>query len=253
MQNLLQNLVKTPEEIEVYRVLGQKLKRVKELAFQEVVVGARAWDLTKKVEAKIKELGATPCFKGYQGFPEAVCVSVNEVMIHGVPNKHTTFQAGDLVKVDIGIAYKGLHGDTAFSKSLGTSQENESLIECAKKACWAGIKTLRDGVSVAEVEEAIFKVIKTYGFLTTKLYSGHGIGKKLHEEPAIFNIPFLKQQKHWILRKGMVVCIEPMLLQGDESLELLSDGWSVRAANKRKTAHWEEMALITKESAEVLS
>lgn len=249
----MQHLIKTSEEIRIYRLLSQKLKAVKDLAFNEVVVGANAWDLARKVENKIKELGAYPCFKGYQGFPEAICVSVNEVMIHGIPTKHTVFQKGDLVKVDIGIAYKGLHGDTAFSKSLGDSLENDHLIECAQKACWAGIKTLRDGVSVAEVEQAIFRVISAYGFVTTKQYSGHGIGKKLHEDPAIFNVHFVKEQKHWILREGMVVCIEPMLLQEDEKIELLSDGWSVRAANKKKTAHWEEMVLITQKSAEVLS
>lgn len=248
-----QGTIKSQTEQAIYRRIGKLLDQVKRRAWERIRVGENALALARAIEADIIAVGGKPCFKGYQGFPEAACISVNNVLIHGIPRADIIFAAGDIVSVDIGIRYQGFCGDSAFTRALSENVIDKRLIQASKEALWAAAEVLRDGVTVAEVETAIGAVIDQYGLQTTPHFSGHGIGRTIHEEPSIFNYPYHSSQKEIYLRAGMIVCIEPMILQQSPNTQILSDGWTVVSADGRNTAHEEWMFLITNDGAEILS
>lgn len=206
------------------RELGRRLATIKEFAYDLVVVGANQLEVSRAIESKILELGARPIFKNYHGFPESVCISVNEVLIHGIPSKDSFFKPDDLVKIDLGFEYQGLCADSAFSKLLGSSELDRRLIKTAFFSLKAGVSIIKDGVRLDRVEREIGRRIRAAGFYTTSSFSGHGIGLKLHEEPAIFNDNFYPSQAKIRLREGMLLCIEPMLLQTNQGVRTLKDG-----------------------------
>lgn len=210
-------------EIKLVIQLGKYLAKIKEYAYDLIDVGSNALEVARLIEAKISEYGK-PTFKNYQGFPEAVCISVNQVLIHGIPKAEIIFKEGDLVKVDLGLTYAGFCGDTAFSKSLGENRLNKMLIKTAFNSLKAGLKKILPGVRVSKVEREIGRSIKKANFFTTNLYSGHGIGVKLHEDPAIFNDNFYPQQKKIFFKEGQLICIEPMILQTNRGTKVLADG-----------------------------
>ena len=199
----------------------------------------------------ILENGGIPAEKGYEGFPASVCASVNEVVIHGIPSKKR-LQKGDVVKVDIVASYKGYHGDSAYTYIVGeVSKDVEKLLEVTQGALYAGISKVREGVHLGDIEAAIGDYIKPYGYGILEQYTGHGIGREMHEEPAIFN--FGTPGTGPILKEGMVICIEPMVCMGTNKVRVLKDGWSVQAIDKKMTAHFEHTVVVRKDGYEILT
>ncbi|MGZ9762126.1 type I methionyl aminopeptidase [Mycoplasma sp. 394] len=203
---------------------GVSLKEIDQLAFKEI---------TKR--------GAKPAFLGLYGFPATTCISVNEQLIHGIPNNYI-IKDGDLVSVDIGCIWQGFNSDSAFTKAIGNvSASDQKLIDVAKGAFEAGLKAIKRGARVGDISAAIGRYIKKNGLYTPVEFCGHGIGSHLHQDPNVNNTGHKGSGP--LLKNGMVLCIEPMIIQTPH-IKILSDGWTVISANKTNTAHYEHTVLI---------
>ncbi|WP_341401277.1 type I methionyl aminopeptidase [Mesomycoplasma ovipneumoniae] len=235
------SLIKTEFEIEQLKIAGKLLAEVKKKIYDFVRPGISLKEIDAIAFDEIIARGAKPAFLNYHGFPATICISVNEILIHGIPNDYI-LQEGDLVSVDLGLSYNGFFADSAFSKSLGPNAENEKLIKCAEEAFFAGFKAIKPGATTGDIGFAIHQVIRSYGFFTPVEFCGHGIGKKLHENPNIFNfgVPGIGKK----LQNNMVICIEPMIVQSSPRIKILKDGWSVQSNDGKKTSHYEQMILI---------
>lgn len=234
-------IIKTDFEISQIKIASKILAEVKAKVYDFVRPGISLKEIDAIAFKEIKAKNAEPAFLNYQGFPATICASVNEILIHGIPSDYVLKQ-GDIVSIDLGLSYNGFFADSAFTKSLGENAENEKLIKCAKEAFFAGLGAIKPGASTGDIGFAIANVIKSYGFFTPREFSGHGIGRQLHENPNIYN--FGTPGKGGKLKDNMVICIEPMILQTSAKIKILNDGWSVIAKDGRKTSHYEQTVLI---------
>jgi methionyl aminopeptidase len=201
-------------------------------------------------------LGARPAFKGYQvngrTFPRSVCISINEEVVHGIPSEERILKEGDLVGLDFGVVYKGFYGDAAVTVAVGRAdEESQRLMQVTERALWAGIAEIRAGRRLGEVSAAIQSVVETAGFSVVREFVGHGIGRRLHEDPQVPN--FGERGKGIQLREGMVLAIEPMVNAGTPRVRILEDGWTAVTADGRRSAHFEHSVAVTSGEPDVLS
>ena len=234
--------IKSQREIELITKSCKILASVKEKIRQAVRPGVSLKDLDSIAYNEIINSGAEPSFLGYKGFKGTICASVNEELIHGIPTNRI-LKDGDLLSIDVGAVYQGYHSDSAFTISVGEeTEENKMLIEVAKNAFLEGLKAIKIGARIGDISYAIGKYIKEQKLYTPKEFCGHGIGKKLHEDPYVFNegTPGTGE----VLKDGMVICIEPMILQKSNKIKILKDGWTVVARSNMKSSHHEETVLI---------
>lgn len=244
--------IKTPSEIALLRQGGKKLAQVKKVAYDAIKPGVSTWEIAQKVEKQIHKLGCKSNFKGYHGFPSAACVSINEEMIHGIPSKNKIIQKGDVVKVDVGLIFKSWHLDSAFTKGVEiNSQSDQKLIKIAREAFEIGINQIKLGSRIGDISSAIGDFVKSQGYFVPTNFAGHGIGKELHEEPLILNYGFKGQGP--LLKNGMVLAIEPMILQTSNEVKILKDGWTVVSVDKLNTSHYEQTIAIVDGFAEILT
>ena len=234
--------IKSKNEIANIKKSCQILANLKKKLYKQMVVGISGLELDRFAEQEIKKNGASPAFKNYQGFKHTICLSFNEQVIHGIPSKRK-LENGDLVKMDIGCVYNGMYSDLAFTKVIGkATPEDKLLIQAAKESFQAGLNAIKPGARVGDISAAIWNVIKSYNLFVPLNFSGHGIGYQLHEDPYVKNkgLP----NTGVLLRDGMTICIEPMVLQKTHKVKILSDGWTVVSKANRKTAHYEHTVLI---------
>ncbi len=230
-----EQISKITKSCEIISIVKDELRKI-------IKVGVTPLDLDEYAEKRIRELGAKPAFKGYQGFNHTLCVSVNEDLIHGIPN-NKKFKDGDIIKIDMGCKYDGYYSDTAFTSYLGEISDREKqLIATAKESFEAGLNAIKPGARVGDISHAIGAIIKDRCFYTPSDFSGHGIGGSLHEEPYVYNEG--EKGVGPLLRDGMVIAIEPMILQGSNNIKILEDGWTVRSCSGEKSAHYEQTVLI---------
>ena len=245
-------IIKSAREIALLKEAGRIVGLCHEEIKKHVKPGVSTWELNEICEKLILEHGATPSFKGYGGFPAAVCASVNEVVIHGIPSKKQILKNGDIIAIDIGACYKGYHGDSAWSYTVGrVNGKDEKLMQVTHDALFAGLSKVKDGVHLGDVEAAIGDYINQFGYGIVDKYTGHGVGHELHEDPAIFN--FGTPGTGPILKEGMVIAIEPMVNAGTKNVKVLSDGWTVVTSDGKKSAHFEHTILVTKDGYEILT
>lgn len=260
--------IKTPQEIVIMRQAGRVLAGIFAEIEKRVGAGMNALDLDKLAQDLIKKAGAKPAFFGYEGFPGALCVSLNSVVVHGAPMDYN-FQPGDLVGLDLGIEYQGYFSDMAKSylisnnqglpqgrprADLGQTQNNMEKIrflETAKKALKLGMKKALPGNNFGDVSNTIQRYVEYQGFSVIRDLCGHGIGKELHEDPKILN--FGKRGSGAVIKEGMVFCLEPMIAMGDWKLEMSSDGFGWETKDKSLTCHFEHTLAIVKNKVEVLT
>lgn len=244
--------IKSEEEIELMRQGGRILSRLLNEIKELIKPGISTYELDKFAYEYILANGGKPSFLNYNGFPASLCISINEVLIHGIPSKNIIIEDGDVVSIDAGIYYKGYHTDAARTFIVGNVEKIIiKLIEVTEKSFFEGIKFAKPGNRLSDISAAIEKTVTKAGFYVVKEYVGHGIGRKLHEEPSIPN--YGKPGNGPILQKGMVFAIEPMVLQKSPRVTTRSDGWTVAATNGLTTAHYENTIVITENEPEILT
>lgn len=244
--------IKSQHEIELMREAGKILAEVHDEMAKIIRPGISTMDINRKGEEVIRSYGCIPSFLNYNGYPASICVSVNEEVVHGIPNKKRILQEGDIVSLDAGVIYQGYHSDAARTHAVGEiSEDNKRLIEITKQSFFEGIKYAKAGNHLYEISKAIQDFVESNGYSVVRDLVGHGVGKNLHEEPQIPNFkPIGRGMK---LREGMTLAIEPMVNAGDYEVWVLEDDWTVVAQDGLNSAHYENTILITDGEPELLS
>jgi methionyl aminopeptidase len=207
--------------------------------------------LDKIAEDFIRSHQAVPSFKGYNGFPASLCISINDVVVHGIPSRQV-LQEGDIVSVDCGVYKNGYHGDYAYTFAVGEiSEEKKLLVERTKKSLYKGINEAKKGNHIGDISHAIQSYVESFGYGIVRELVGHGIGKKMHEKPDIPN--YGKKGKGELIVPGMVFCIEPMINLGTPRVSMDADNWTIRTLDRKPSAHFEHQIAITEEGTEILS
>lgn len=245
-------LIKNDQQIELMREAGKIVALTHQLLEREIKAGMTTLELDRIAEAFIKSKDAIPSFKGYNGYPASICVSINSEVVHGIPNSHRKIMEGDVVSIDIGAIYKGYHGDAARTHGIGNiSEEAKHLIKVTEESFYEGIKLAKAGNHLHQISEAIQKHVESNGCSVVRDLVGHGIGKDMHEEPQIPNYkPIGRGPK---LQKGMVLAIEPMVNAGRYEVRVLEDDWTVVTLDKSLSAHYENTIVITEDGYELLT
>ncbi|MBI5254171.1 type I methionyl aminopeptidase [Candidatus Falkowbacteria bacterium] len=250
------SLIKSKEELTILREGGKKLGQILRTVARSAKVNARVSDLNALAEDLIKKAGGRPSFKDFGGkknsFPTALCVSINNEVVHGIPLATKVLKDGDIVGLDLGMEYKGLYTDTAMTVGVGKiTKQNKRLIKTAEKALRAAIKKTRAGVDLQEISRAMQKTVEREGFSVVRQLVGHGVGHDVHEEPQIPN--FVINNFHFVLEPGMVLAFEPMINAGKWEVETKKDGWTVVTKDGSCSAHFEHTVAVTKRGAIVIT
>jgi len=246
--------LRKPDEIAKLRTANKIVGGTLELLALHAKAGISLKELDAMGEDYIRSQGARPSFKGLYGFPNAVCTSLNEVIIHGIPSDYI-LQEGDVVGFDVGTEKDGYFGDAAISVGIGKiSAVDEALIACAKDTLYHAIDIIRDGMHFKELSQAMEKFILSRGFVPLRNFCGHGIGKKPHEEPEIPNYLDAPNAKAGPkIKNGMVFCLEPMICQKEGASKILANGWDVVSTDGLRGSHYEHTVAIINGRAEILS
>jgi methionyl aminopeptidase len=243
--------IKTPAEIEIMRQSNRLVARTLQKLREAVKPGITTKELDEIAEHSIRAGGAIPAFKGYRGYPASLCVSVNEEVVHGIPDSRRLHE-GEIVSMDLGALLNGYYGDSAITVPVGqVSEEAQRLLEVTQQALAKGIAQAKDGNRLFDISHAIQSWVEAHGLSVVRDYVGHGIGRSLHEDPQIPN--FGPPHHGPRLRPGMVLAIEPMINVGNWEVTVLKDGWTVVTADKTLSAHFEHTIAITDGKADILS
>jgi methionyl aminopeptidase len=245
-------MIKTAQEIEKMRISGKALRQVHNAIAPHVVPGASTMDLEEIAVAKIAELGAIAAFKGYHGFPAALCTSVNNEVVHGMPNAKRILAEGDILSIDCGVIIDGYYSDAAVTYPIGkVSAETTKLLEVTKASLEKAIEQCRVGGRLGDISAAVQELCEAEGFGVVREFVGHGIGRAMHEDPQVPN--FGAAGKGPRLKAGMVLAIEPMINAGGPEVRVLKDGWTAVTIDGSYSAHFEHTVAITKDGPQVLT
>ena len=245
--------VKSAPEIEKMRRSGKIVATVLKEIQSITKPGMTTADLDEYAEQRIREMGATPSFKGYYGFPASICASVNNQVVHGIPNAKVLHR-GDVLKVDTGAFCEGFHGDSCITIAVGdkVSKDAAKLIQVAEEALYKGIKQVKEGNHLLDIAGAVEDHVKANGYSVVEQYTGHGVGKNLHEAPSVFN-----HRTKWMpnvkLKAGMTLAIEPIINAGSKHTRVLRDRWTVVTVDNNLSAQFEHTVLVTKDGYEILT
>ena len=243
--------LKSEHEIELMRRAGKITAAARALARDMVKPGVTTQQIDKAVYHFIKSQGATPSFLNYNGYPASVCVSVNDEIIHGIPGKRV-LKEGDIVSVDVGAYIGGFHGDCAGTYPCGqVSDQALDLIRVTQQSFFEGLKFAREGYRLSDISHAVQEYVESHGYSVVREYVGHGIGRRMHESPEVPN--FGNPGHGPRLRRGMTIAVEPMVNAGSAAIRQMSDGWTVKTADGRNAAHYENTILITDGDPELLT
>ncbi len=239
------------EEVRAIRRSNQIVAKILEELGSMIRPGVRTKELDEHAEARTREMGAIPAFKGYRDFPSSLCTSINEEIVHGIPSSRD-LREGDIISLDFGVLYEGYYGDAAVTFPVGEiTPRAKKLIQAAKEAFHKGLDQAKAGNRLSDISHAIQSYVEAQGFSVIRSFVGHGIGLSLHEEPQIPN--FGLPGKGPKIKPGMVFALEPMIAMGDWNVEILEDNWTAITRDKSLSAHYEHTVAITEEGAEVLS
>ena len=242
---------KTAEEIELMRENGILVSRTLAEVGKTVAPGVTTLELNRVAETFIRDHGAIPSFLGYEGFPASLCISVNDVVVHGFPSDYV-LREGDIVSVDCGTLYKGYNGDSAYTFPVGeVDAETRKLLDVTKASLYEGIAAAVAGNRTGDIGHAVQTYAESFGFSVVRELEGHGIGREMHELPGVPN--YGKAGKGTKLVDGMTICIEPMINAGNRGVYLARNGWAVHTADHRNSAHYELTVVVRKGHAELLS
>ena len=243
--------IKTPEELAKMREAGRIVALAHDAVRTSIRAGMTSRELNAICERVITEAGATPSFKGLYGFPAAACISINDLLVHGIPDD-TVLKEGDIVSVDIGACFEGYHGDSAWTYAVGEiSEADRRLLQVSEQALFEGLKYARAGNRLTDISHAIGEYVFAHGCSIPRDYTGHGVGREVHEDPAV---PNFGPAGHGVLLKpGMTIAVEPMVIAGRPQTRTLKDGWGVVTRDGSRTAHFEHTVAIANDGYEILT
>lgn len=243
--------IKSNREIELMREASNMVSKTHKYLKEFIKPGITIKELDKLAEEYIVSMGGVPTCKGYEGFPAALCTSVNDTVVHGIPDNYK-LKNGDIITIDMVIGYKGYQGDAAWTYAVGDiSSDKRYLMEHTEKALYEGINQVKPGNHIGDISSAIEKYANKHNLGVVKELCGHGIGREMHEEPEIPN--YGKMNSGPRLREGMVICIEPMLNLGTPDVYILDDDWTIKTDDGLPSAHYEHTVLVTKDGYEILT
>lgn len=244
--------IKSEKELALMRVAGSAVARILDEMCKMTEPGITTGALDKLAEARCKELGMVPAFKGYHGFPACVCISVNDEVVHGIPSPKRVLKSGDIVGIDFGVSYQGWFGDSARTIAVGSvSADAKRLMEATQMSLMKGIEQCVEGNRVFDIGHAVQNYVEPLGYTVVREFVGHGIGRALHEDPQVPN--FGPKGKGMVLKAGMVIAIEPMVNAGSHEVRVLSDGWTAVTKDRALSAHFEHTVAITPQGPEILT
>jgi methionyl aminopeptidase len=237
--------IKSDREVALMREAGRVVAEALSLVTEAASAGVTTLALDERAEEFIRGRGATPAFKGYRGFPASICVSINEEIVHGIPGERI-LRNGDVVSVDVGVEMDGYYGDAARTFGIGRiSEEAQMLMKVCRGTLNMAVDMLRPGRKLSEVSAAIQRNVEENGFWVIREYVGHGIGHSMHEEPQIPNFAFdVRRDGDVVLKKGMVLALEPMISVGRAKTEVLADGWTAVTGDRSLAAHFEQTVAV---------
>ena len=245
--------IKSAREIKIMREASRIVATVLREVMAMVEPGQTTGDLDAFAEKRIREMGATPSFKGYHGFPASICASINNEVVLGIPSAKRVIHQGDLLKVDTGAYFDGYHGDSCITVCVGeSSAEAQILSRVAQESLMAGLSQVRAGNTLLDIAGAVEDHVKANGFSVVEDYTGHGVGRNLHEEPSVFNFR-TDELPNVTLRPGMTLAIEPILNAGSKACRTLKDRWTVVTRDGSLSAQWEHTVLVTSDGCEILT
>lgn len=234
------------------REAGKISSRALRLAGEAVQPGVSTWEIDRLVREFIEKQGAVPTFLGYGGFPASSCISVNNVVIHGIPSKDVVIRQGDIVSIDIGATYEGFVGDNAWTFPCGdVSQEAQALMDATREALFEGIQAARAGNRIGDIGSTVQRYVEARGYSVVRDFVGHGVGAKMHEDPSVPN--YGTPGRGVRLLPGMTIAIEPMINAGVKEVKVLKDGWTTVTADGKLSAHFEHSVAITENGPVILT
>lgn len=245
--------VKTADEIAAMRESGKMLATVLQFLHDRLEVGMSTKDLAGFANDELKRLGGIPAFLGYQGFPDVICISINEEVVHGIPRPDKIIADGDIVSLDFGVNYRGMITDSALSLTAGKARSHlhEALVKNTELSLQEGIAVVCDGVQTGDIGHAVEVVLKKYNYGIVRDLVGHGVGHFLHEEPNVPN--YGRKHTGSKLAQNMTIAIEPMATLGTDRVTVADDGWTILTADNSWSAHFEHTILITEDGAEIIT
>lgn len=244
--------IKSAREIALMRESGRILAEVHERLKEEIKPGISTYEIDRIGEKMIRSYGCTPSFLNYNGYPASICVSVNDEVVHGIPNKKRILKEGDIVSLDAGVIWKGYHSDAARTHGVGEiSKEAQNLIDATRQSFYEGIKMAVSGNHLNDISKAVDSYISSFGYGIVRDLVGHGVGANLREDPQIPN--FAQRRRGTKLRPGMTLAVEPMINMGGWQVEWLEDDWTVVTKDGSLSAHYENTILITDGEPEILT
>ena len=245
-------IVKSAREIELMKEAGQLVAKVFETVEPHIKSGVSTYEINKIAEDVIYSAGGTcPC-KGYYDYPAGTCVSVNDTLIHGIPSKKIILREGDIVSLDVVANLHGYCADATRTFLVGTCRDSvRKILDVCQKAFYEGVKAAKPGNHVGDISASIQKYVESHGYNVARDFTGHGIGKGMHEDPSVPNFGIAGSGP--LLRPGMALAIEPMILEGKKETRILGDGWTVKSKDGKLTCHYENTIIITEEGNEIIT
>jgi methionyl aminopeptidase len=252
-------VLKTKEEVAEMREAGRIVARVHDAMREMVWPGATTAALNARAEEIIRSHGAEPTFLGYphtgkNDYPASICASINQELVHGIPNSNRWLEPGDIISIDVGATYKGWVGDSAWTYPVETiDEESQRLLAATEGSLWAGIAQARVGNRLGDISKAVETYVVQHGFAVVREYTGHGVGHRMHEDPQVLNYVPAGAGRGPRLQAGMTLALEPMVGAGTWRTRTLADGWTVVMADNKRAAHFEHTIAITEDEPEILT
>jgi methionyl aminopeptidase len=246
--------LKSPREIQIMREAGRIVARVHAALREAIRPGVSTLDLDQLAVETMGKYNAASCFLGYRGFPANICASINEELVHGIPKKDRVLKAGDIISIDVGVRYRGFIGDSAWTYAVGEiSPAAQELMRITEQSLYDGIAQAQVGKRVVDVSRAVQRTVEAHKMHIVREYTGHGVGRQMHEAPQVLNYESQDPDGQMILRPGLVVAIEPMVQLGTWQTRTLRDKWTVISKDFSLTAHFEHTVAITNNGPEILT
>jgi methionyl aminopeptidase len=246
--------IKSARELATMRKASRIVATVLREMFELAAPGMTTGDLDAHAEKRIREMGAVPSFKGYHGFPASICASINNEVVHGIPSVRRVIKAGDLLKIDTGAYFDGYHGDSCITICVGdeTPEQARRLARVAQESLMKGLAQIRAGNTLLDIAGAVQDHVEAHGYAVVEDYTGHGVGRNLHEEPSVFNFR-TRELPNMKLRPGMTLAVEPILNAGSKACRTLKDRWTVVTVDGSLSAQWEHTIAVTSDGCEILT